>query len=337
MIPDGQILFFCEGSAERGFGHVGRCLALAHAIHDEHEQQCIFVFRGSETAKTKIISAGYPVHEVADFNSWNFSTESTVILDLLIPLEDSFFKRAADYGVQLCTLDDPTPNRLKCSMAFYPPVPQVEDLDWSGFSGELFRDWDYIPLRREFSEYHANCSQNTAPKLLISMGGSDPKELTLKVLRALKKNTGKWSARVIAGPMFNNLDKVKDIAIELGERIEILSNVSNMAELMRNSDLAVASFGMTAYELAACGVPQLLLCLSEDHARSASALHHAGAAISLGRFDQISDQILTDNLQTFISDRMLRENMTQKAKALNIGKGATNIAAIIMQRLEQKQ
>ena len=38
-----------------------------------------------------------------------------------------------------------------------------------------------------------------------------------------------------------------------------------------SADLAVASFGVTAYELAAVGVPAVYLCLTDDHAESAEA------------------------------------------------------------------
>ena len=152
MRKSAKIAFFCEGSPERGFGHVGRCLALGAALRDEHGSNCLFVFRGSESARNKICEADFEVVEVSAFESYEFSDEEAVVLDLLIPLADSFFTNAAAKKVLICTLDDPTPNRLKSELAFYPPVPQVQDLNWENFSGELFCGWDYIPLRKEFSE-----------------------------------------------------------------------------------------------------------------------------------------------------------------------------------------
>ena len=330
-----KFLFFCEGSPELGFGHVGRCLALAVGLRDDFGRDSEFVFRGSDIAASKIREKGFPVHETDDFNSWQFSNEPVVILDLLIPLEDDFFMRGKCNGVLFTTIDDPTPNRLKCDMAFYPPVPQVKELAWDGFNGDIFQDWQYIPLRKEFGLPAAPSPDHIIPELLITMGGSDPKGLTVKVLRALLKIGTDWTAKVIAGPMFNELDKIRNIALDLDGKIELLSNVSNMAELMRASDLAVASFGMTAYELAACGVPQILLCLSDDHARSASALHHAGAAISLGRFDLIAPKMLVESLNRTTADRQLRLEMTAKALTLNIGNGVSNICTTIIQRLEQ--
>ncbi len=337
----GSILFFCEGSPERGFGHVGRCLALAAELKEEHSRNCIFVFRGNEAARNKISEAGFQVIEVAnepDFSNYKFSNEAAVILDLLIPLEDTFFETASSKNILICTLDDPTPNRLKSDLAFYPPVPQVKELGWENHAGELFCDWDYIPLRKEFANTPslAHHSKSSAPpKLLITAGGSDPANITLKTLLALRKLNEPFHAKVIIGPMFNDIDKIKKISTTFLDKIGVLSNVKTMAELMRESDIAVGSFGMTAYELAACGIPQLLMCLTDDHERSASALHDAGAAISLGRYDLVSEQILIENLRKLISNESLRSEMSSNAQKLGIGDGSSNIVSTIIQRLAQ--
>ncbi|WP_027723103.1 PseG/SpsG family protein [Maridesulfovibrio zosterae] len=332
-----QFLFFCEGSAERGLGHVGRCIALADVIRRKYQRESRFVFRGSSPARNKIIEAGFVVSSVTDYNDWKFSIGDVAILDLLIPLDNIFFDDAKRKNVLLCSIDDPTTNRIKCDLVFYPPVPQVMELDWTDFEGELFQSWDCIPLRKEFSNPHKVATIKNSPSILISMGGSDPANLTVTVLQALHKIHEKWTAKIIAGPMFNSLDKIKYMTVVQRNKIEIVSNVSNMAELMNETDLAVASFGMTAYELAACRVPQLLLCLTDDHARSASALHQSGAAVSLGRYDLISEQSLLGNMQKLISDTQLRKHMSAKAAQLNVENGASNIARIIIKRVEQKQ
>ncbi|OEU66650.1 MAG: acylneuraminate cytidylyltransferase [Desulfovibrio sp. S3730MH75] len=342
----GSILFFCEGSPERGFGHVGRCLALAVAFNEEHGRNCTFVFRGTKAARNTISEAGFKIIEIvndADFNGYKFSNEAAVVLDLLIPLEDSFFTNASSKNVLICTIDDPTPNRIKSDLAFYPPVPQVKELGWENYAGELFCDWNYIPLRKEF----ANCTSpvhhpknlahhsksSTPPELLITAGGSDPAELTLKILLALRALNEPFHAKVIIGPMFKNLDKIKGISLELGNKVELIDGVTTMSELMQESDMALVSFGMTAYELAACGVPQLLMCLTDDHERSASALHDAGAAISLGRYDFVSEHILIESLRKLISSATLRSEMSSNAQKLGIGNGSSNIVSIIIKRL----
>ncbi len=342
MRKPAKVALFCEGTPEKGFGHIGRCLALGAALKDKHSSNCLFVFRGSESARNKIYEAGFEVVKVSAFESYVFSDEDAVVLDLLVPLASSFFTNAAAKKILICTIDDPTPNRLKSDLAFYPPVPQVQDLNWNNFSGELFCGWDYIPLRKEFFKT-TNLPPITTDKenssileLLVTAGGSDPAELTLKILQVLTYISEPWHAKVVIGPMFKNMDKIKEIAVGLGDRVKLVSNVKTMSQLMCQSDLAIASFGMTAYELAACRTPQLLLCMTDDHACSASALHATGAAISLGKYDLISEQKLTEILLKLISDKKLRADMIINAEKLNIGRGSSNIAESIIKRLKSK-
>ncbi|TIH17476.1 acylneuraminate cytidylyltransferase [Marinifilum sp. JC120] len=339
MKSNGPVLFLCEAGAQTGFGHAGRCLAIAAALRDGFGRDSVFSFRGDQAAEEKINAAGFRTITVEDFDLGEFGNECAVVLDLRITLGQSFFERAKDAGKLLVSIDDPTPNRLHCDLAFYPPVPQFHELDWTGFNGTIHRGWEFIPLRKEFRLAQKLKEKSFPPKILITMGGSDPHNLTLKILQALKsvpplKSANKsWQAEVVIGPMFNNLDKISRITVEHGKRVKLLNEIKDMSVPMHRCDAAIASFGMTAYELAACGVPQMLLCLSDDHTHSASALHACGAAVSLGKFDRITDQKLAVELQNFISGQDSLKSMAAKAAGLGIGQGAMNIAARIMEAI----
>lgn len=313
-------------------------MAVAAALREGYGRESVFGFRADPAAAERIEDAGFKIIPVSDFNNWEFGIESALVLDLRIPLEHSFFERAKAADKLLVSIDDPTPNRLHCDLAFYPPVPQFHELEWTlpdntTYGVTIYRGWEFIPLRKEFFPTEKKRATSYPPQILITMGGSDPHGLTLKILHALKSVSGEWRAEVVIGPMFNNLDKIDRIAVEHGKQVKLLHDIKNMSRPMQKCDAAIASFGMTAYELAACGVPQLLLCLSEDHARSASALHASGAAVSLGKFDRISEQKLAAELQNFISDQVALQSMTAKAAALGIGNGAMNIATKIEEKI----
>lgn len=337
MKNNGPILFLCEAGPQIGFGHSGRCIAIATALREDFGRDSIFGFRGSKATEKRIKESGFKTIPVSNFDLCEFGNECAVVLDLRIPLSCSFFKRAKTANKLLISIDDPTSNRLHSDLAFYPPVPQFHELDWNGFNGVIHRGWEFIPLRKEFRVPKKTRTKNSPLKILITMGGSDPHNLTLKILHALKtmplqdSANENWQAEVVIGPMFNNLDKIHRITVEHGKRVKLLHDIKDMSAPMRQADAAIASFGMTAYELAACGIPQILLCLSEDHARSASALHACGAAVSLGKYDRISKQKLAAKLQNFISGQDLLKSMAAKAAELKIGQGAMNIAARIME------
>src|SRR6201999_4115704 len=71
---------------------------------------------------------------------------------------------------------------------------------------------------------------------------------------------------------------------------ETIEGADDLAVAYASADLALCAFGVTAYELAAFGVPALYLGLTEDHAASAQAFADAGMGISLGVAEDVSDE-----------------------------------------------
>ena len=89
----------------------------------------------------------------------------------------------------------------------------------------------------------------------------------------------------------------------------------DMAAVMAEADLAVASFCVTAYELATVGVPGIYLCLSSDHAEAALAFVEVGIGISLGVHTQVTVAQLAERVESFLRDPGGRLEMSQKSRA----------------------
>ena len=89
---------------------------------------------------------------------------------------------------------------------------------------------------------------------------------------------------------------------------------------------ALAAFGVTAYELAAFGVPALYLCLTEDHALSASAFEHAGMGISLGVAEAATNQDIAKSVWALLGDAKRRSEMRKFGPTMIDGAAAARIA-----------
>ena len=70
--------------------------------------------------------------------------------------------------------------------------------------------------------------------------------------------------------------------VRLKKNYETVEGADDLSIEYASADLALCAFGVTAYELAACGVPAIYLGLTQDHVASASAFADAGMGISLG-------------------------------------------------------
>src|SRR5262249_41254623 len=128
------------------------------------------------------------------------------------------------------------------------------------------------------------------PTLLVAMGGSDPLGLTLRAARALSRLDPILRARLIIRPGLEDPERVAAQIAKLRSNFETIEGADDLATEYASADLALAAFGVTAYELASFGVPALYLCLTEDHAQSASAFEYAGMGISLGLAERAADE-----------------------------------------------
>jgi spore coat polysaccharide biosynthesis protein SpsF len=335
-----EILIRCDGSPQLGLGHVVRCLALASELRDFHGIHPGFAMMGKGVAKALVEQEKFPVFiKPDDFEEaqWIDSllqdhTPKGLVLDIRTQLPASALHSWRNTGITVAVIDDPSDRRQAADLAFYPPVPQITKADWSQFTGQAFIGWDYLLLRREFS-IKRESPQNPIPSILVTMGGSDPGGLTLLALKALCQVKDPFHAQVILGRAFLHDQALEQLRPSLPAHFKFLRDVTDMPTLMAGTDLAIASFGSTAYELAAIGVPALHLCLTEDHAISAAAFDSINIAVNLGVYTEISTRDLTEKIRALLHDRQKRLAMSFKSRETVDGQGAQRIAKILVTRV----
>ena len=337
------ILFRCDGSHRLGLGHVVRCLALAQVFHNEHGRRCVFALREGDEGVALIRRAQFAVEFAGDllstlqYESWltdlsHRHRAGLMIVDVRDDLGPDILNKLREKRVVVAVLDDGSPRRLAADFVFYPPVPGVAQLDWTGFSGRWYAGWEWIVLRPEFTQAKHRAVNGAQPRLLVAMGGSDPAGFTLKAMAALQRVPTTLAVTVVCGAAFRDKVALADQVAPSHHDIVLLNNVSDMAAIMAQQDLALVAFGMTAYELAALGVPALYLCLTDDHVQSAQASAAAGFGVNVGRYDGISNERLADEISTLIEDVGRRARMSAAGLRLVDGRGAQRIADLLIKR-----
>ena len=192
----------------------------------------------------------------------------------------------------------------------------------------------YALLRPEFAALRAYSLQRRQTpelkRLLITMGGVDQPNATGKVLEALKSCAlpSDCQITVVMGPAAPWLEPVRALASSMPWPTEVLVNVSNMAQIMANSDLAIGAAGSTSWERCCLGLPTLLITLAENQRAGAQALHQAGAARWLGEPEAIPHE-LAAALPMLLGGQLVAE-MSQAARGLTEGRGA----ARVLQKME---
>jgi spore coat polysaccharide biosynthesis predicted glycosyltransferase SpsG len=118
----------------------------------------------------------------------------------------------------------------------------------------------YWILRPEFYRYKKAKKQKSQmiSKVMLIFGGSDPCNISSAALNELLKMDSSFSITLVLGPAFEHNDDLTDVLEankESKSTVQIVRNIANVAEVMYESDLVLASPGLSFFEALAVGTP----------------------------------------------------------------------------------
>jgi len=160
---------------------------------------------------------------------------------------------------------------------------------------------EYALLRPEFAEWREfslkRRIQSEFKNLLITMGGVDPNNITGQVLEALKTCDlpRDIEITVVMGDTAPHIKDVRVLADSMQYKTEVKVNVSNMAEIMANSDLAIGASGSTTWERCCLGLPSILFVLADNQLFTAEKLQNLNIVSIVKSDDELKNKINTIN------------------------------------------
>lgn len=184
-------------------------------------------------------------------------------------------------------------------------------------------------LRREFLQHarHPKTIPKTASKVLVTLGGADPCNVTSKVVTALAGLS--LELKVIAGGSNSNLSDLRktiEIATFQSASIELIVSPSDMSDLMKWADLAVAAGGSTAWELAFMGVPSLYFVLAKNQHSIAKDLDKKELGICLAGLSEDPDVArLTKEVSKLSTDFKKRKKLSENCRNAVDGYGSRRV------------
>lgn len=142
----------------------------------------------------------------------------------------------------------------------------------------------YALLRPEFAALRPYSlhrrTRSALRELLITMGGIDKDNATGQVLQTLRTCPLPADCRitVVMGATAPWLGAVRKLVQDMPWPTRVLVGVSDMAQLMADSDLAIGAAGATSWERCCLGLPTIMLVLAENQLKVAQGLEQVGAA-----------------------------------------------------------
>jgi spore coat polysaccharide biosynthesis protein SpsF len=327
----GLALIRCDGGGKFGYGHVKRMVGLARALRDREGIGAMFALNGSDDAAIPIRRAGFEVamlHGASDLETL-LDTNSPDIL--LLDGREGPGRAELDKlkrGIAVtAAIDDGHERRLACDYAYYPPVPGALALDWSGSHTLPRLGWEWSLLGLNPNAAPSRPSVSSRPTVLVAMGGSDPQGLTLRMAKALAVLDSLVRIRFVIGTGMKDAASVARGLVALKKNYETVEGADDLSIEYASADVALCAFGVTAYELAACGIPAVYLGLTGDHVASASTFADAGMGICMGLADRAQDADIARTVQWLLNKPAARREMRGRGLSLLDGQGAARIAA----------
>ena len=327
------VIFRCDGGATLGLGHLSRMIALATELRERYATAVTFALMHGPQGADILKEARLPyvlAPEGTNEKVWldgliKDKKPDAVVFDIRTDLPGSALESWRQSGIVCVLIDDIGPRLDHADISFCPPTPSTLALN----QPNLKAGWEWLILRPAFSK-RSDRPNHHHPHVLISCGASDPQGFTVLALKALNESLQTLCIDVVLGPLQADHVAVLEAAKQNRHEVSIHVAPKDLSGLMAESDLGIISFGVTASEAATMGMKAVYLCLSEDHALSASVYHEAGLGVNLGVFGASDIKRLRHAVENALK-------IQPPIPALVDGQGAGRIAKIIADEIQAGQ
>lgn len=208
--------------------------------------------------------------------------------------------------------------------------PMIDNYYWNyKTEARIYCGAQYLVLDKKISEFHAKEKKinQVIQNVTISMGGVDVPGTTVKLVEWIGKEMGDVQLNVVLGGGFLWKEKLLSVVRD-HKNIKVFENISFLHEIFYASDVAVCAGGNTLHELAAIGVPTLVIPSMPHEVRNALAFQKQGFSFYCGDADTVCGDSFNDKLR-MIKKYSVRKNMSDHGKKIADGKGYQRICELI--------
>lgn len=348
MSTEGHTLLVrADGGATIGAGHIMRSLALAMEWCSHGGNALFLANCPDDKLARRITAAGMSFRTIErshpDPSDLQFTLSTANELGRLRSVDDetwlvldgyhfgSTYQEAINAaGIKLLVMDDSADlakywadvvvnQNLHAKQMAYHCTPNTKLLQGPKYAllrpeFQPWRDW-----KREIPE--------VARRILVTMGGADPQNVTVAVIRAIGQlNYLGIEARVVVGPSNAHFHKVLKAAQDV-PWVSILTDVADMAEQMAWADVAVSAAGSTCWELLFMGLPFVAVSVADNQEPISAVLADRGLASVLDPLDTLETAAMASALRSLMISPMERARMSALGRQLVDGEGASRVLA----------
>ncbi len=330
-----KVVIRVDASIELGSGHVMRCLTLAEELQNL-QYTVEFICRKSKGSMEQFIqSKGFKVHLLPEvkFSLWKWTRNNWKIdaqdcrnylmnkrVDLLIvdhyAIDIKWETVMRSITNKIMVIDDLANRVHDCDIlldhnAYKDKDNRYKNLIYS--KSTYLLGPQFALLRKEFFHKEKTLIKN---RILITFGGSDPTNETLKVLDIISNLPKKNKIRVVVGGSNPNKKEVYEY-IKKYSNMTFLFNIDNMAEEINKCRFVIGAGGVSALERVALNTPALVIGVASNQIEIAKNLDEQGAIKYIGFHNQqYKDKLLKYTNELLCDKSQLINQMIESTKKI---------------------
>jgi len=330
-----RVLFRVDGGKVWGvsMGHIKRSLLLADVLRKW--KHVVYLMKDYLDGVAYVKDQGYEVAclDVNDNDDENVIkaceeySPATVIMDLYETPYQRFFSYARENSIKTVVFDvlgkcNGAPDILfnDSFVQEFTEYPHLQGKSRLFIGPEYFLIGalpEIMPLRK------------TVQDIIITMGGSDPAGLTVKVLRAVLQGGYEMTINVVLGPTFTEAGIIYDLAAGY-QSVRIYENPKNFLELLAGQDIVLCAAGRTLFECAYLGRPVIVVPSIDHEEVTASRYAELTGCFDVGLWDDAnSPKKLNRYLKDYAEDSSCRSNLFARSRSMIDGFALQRILTLI--------
>lgn len=280
----GRIVFRSDASHEGGIGHVERSARLGAALGAKGHD-VTHVVRAGGLAEKRLRAKG-----VVPLTYERDEEEIRTVLDVrpglaVLDLGNNPHERVAALKkaeVGVATFDDLGDGRYVADLVVDANLAEAKNPRKMETTTRFLLGPLYAVVDPRLAAGRRKRRYERFRRLAVALGGTDPENVTVKVVRALGRLDPNIEVTIVLGPGFRGGKTLDAALLESPRDLDVRIAPDDFAEILVAADVGIVGGGLTLAEAAAAGLPAIVLAQNKAQLANAQNLADAGGCVHLG-------------------------------------------------------
>lgn len=319
-----KIIFRAEGYKELGLGHIYNCITLAFSMI-EHDV-LIVVSEKSVEGIEKIRETNLPykiIKHESEINKIIEDFKPDIWVNDCLNTTKEYIESLKSKIKRVVTIEDLGSGIEVADAvinALYKPINDKH----------VYSGYKYVCLRDEFQAEQPAKFSEKVKNVLVMFGGTDPTNLNKRLYNSILKFSDKYKDIKFNFITGIGYDAEKNgVITQKDKNIYVYPNVPRVTTYMKHADLAITSQGRTIFELAAMGVPSIVLSQNKrEQTHLFARLEHGFLNLGIGK--EVEQNLIENTLDWLINTQAIRKNMYDLMLSYQLKEGLQRVKNIIV-------